>query len=32
VFEFSDFLKIGGAFVDHCDKGKPGYSAGWMGP
>ncbi len=32
VFEFSDFLKLNGAFVDHCDKGKPCYSAGWTGP
>jgi hypothetical protein len=32
VFEFSDFLKLDGAFVDHCDKGKPCYSAGWTGP
>jgi hypothetical protein len=32
VFEFSDFLKVNGAFVDHCDKGKPCYSAGWTGP
>jgi hypothetical protein len=32
VFEFSDFLKRSGAFVDHCDKGKPCYSAGWTGP
>jgi hypothetical protein len=32
VFEFSDFLKLNGAFVDHCDKGKPCYSQGWTGP
>jgi hypothetical protein len=32
VFEFSDFLMLNGAFVDHCDKGKPCYSAGWTGP
>jgi hypothetical protein len=32
VFEFSDFLKLNGAFVDHCDQGKPCYSAGWTGP
>jgi hypothetical protein len=32
VFEFSDFLKIGGAFVDHCPSGKPCYAAGWTGP
>ena len=32
VFEFSDFLKIGGAFVDHCPTGKPCYAAGWTGP
>jgi hypothetical protein len=32
VFEFSDFLKVNGAFVDHCDKGKPCYAAGWTGP
>lgn len=32
VFEFSDFLKMNGAFVDHCDKGKPCYAAGWTGP
>jgi hypothetical protein len=32
VFEFSDFLKVNGAFVDHCPKGKPCYAAGWTGP
>ena len=32
VFEFSDFLKVGGAFVDHCPNGKPCYAAGWTGP
>jgi hypothetical protein len=32
VFEFMDFLKVNGAFVDHCDKGKPCYAAGWTGP
>jgi hypothetical protein len=32
VFEFIDFLKVDGAFVDHCDKGKPCYAAGWTGP
>jgi hypothetical protein len=32
VFEFSDFLKIGGAFVDHCTKGVPCYAQGWTGP
>jgi hypothetical protein len=32
VFEFSDFLKVNGAFVDHCDKGKPCYAQGWTGP
>ncbi len=32
VFEFMDFLKVGGAFVDRCPKGKPCYAAGWTGP
>jgi hypothetical protein len=32
VFEFSDFLKVNGAFVDHCPKGTPCYAAGWTGP
>ena len=32
VFEFSDFLKVNGAFVDHCPKGKPCYAQGWTGP
>jgi hypothetical protein len=32
VFEFSDFLKVDGAFVDHCPKGKPCYAQGWNGP
>jgi hypothetical protein len=32
VFEFSDFLKVGGAFVDHCAKGTPCYAQGWTGP
>jgi hypothetical protein len=32
VFEFSDFLKVDGAFVDHCPQGKPCYAAGWTGP
>jgi hypothetical protein len=32
VFEFSDFLKVGGGFVDHCPKGKPCYAQGWAGP
>jgi hypothetical protein len=29
--QFSEFLKIGGTFVDTCD-GKPCYAAGWTGP
>jgi hypothetical protein len=29
--QFSEFLKIGGAFVDTC-AGKPCYAAGWTGP
>ena len=32
VLEFSDFLKVDGAFVDHCPQGKPCYAAGWTGP
>jgi hypothetical protein len=32
VFEFDDFLEVGGAFVDHCQKGKPCYAQGWTGP
>jgi hypothetical protein len=32
VFEFMDFLKVDGAFVDHCDKNKPCYAQGWTGP
>ncbi|MEA2364105.1 MAG: hypothetical protein QOD71_3250 [Thermoleophilaceae bacterium] len=32
VFEFMDFLKVNGAFVDHCDKSKPCYAQGWTGP
>jgi hypothetical protein len=32
VFEFSDFLKVDGAFVDGCPRGKPCYAAGWTGP
>jgi hypothetical protein len=32
VFEFSDFLRIGGAFVDHCPKNTPCYAQGWTGP
>jgi hypothetical protein len=32
VFEFSDFLKVDGAFVDHCPKGIPCYAQGWTGP
>lgn len=32
VLEFSDFLKVGGAFVDHCPEGNPCYAAGWTGP
>jgi hypothetical protein len=32
VFEFIDFLRVDGAFVDHCDEGKPCYAAGWTGP
>jgi hypothetical protein len=29
--QFSEFLRIGGTFVDTCD-GKPCYAAGWTGP
>jgi hypothetical protein len=29
--QFSEFLKIGGTFVDTC-AGKPCYAAGWAGP
>ena len=29
--QFSEFLKIGGTFVDTC-AGKPCYAAGWTGP
>jgi len=32
VFEFSDFLKVDGAFVDRCPQGTPCYAAGWTGP
>jgi hypothetical protein len=32
VLEFSDFLKVDGAFVDQCPQGKPCYAAGWTGP
>jgi hypothetical protein len=32
VFEFSDFLKVNGGFVDHCPKGTPCYAQGWTGP
>ena len=32
VLEFSDSLKVGGAFADHCPQGKPCYAAGWTGP
>jgi hypothetical protein len=32
VQEFMDFLKVDGAFVDHCTKGKPCYAQGWTGP
>jgi hypothetical protein len=29
--QFSDFLRLGGAFVDTCDS-HPCYAAGWTGP
>ena len=32
VQEFMDFLKLDGAFVDHCIKDKPCYAQGWTGP
>jgi hypothetical protein len=32
VLEFIDFLRIDGAFVDHCEAGKPCYAQGWTGP
>jgi hypothetical protein len=31
ALQFSEFLKIGGMFVDTCD-GRPCYAAGWTGP
>jgi hypothetical protein len=30
--QFSEFLRIGGTFVDTCSGGKPCYAAGWTGP
>ena len=32
VQEFMDFLKVDGAFVDHCTTDKPCYAQGWTGP
>ena len=31
ALQFSEFLKLGGAFVDTCS-GRPCYAAGWAGP